>query len=115
MSYQLTFGLHECERNVVCLFSIQVITTTISFVERRLPTSRDSLLSSDCSGVVSNVFTRNGEGFYLSSPSEFVRYSLSARFIPKPMCMVELKEGMRKPREEPPVVELAVESEALAR
>ena len=95
--------------------ALEVITISIGVVERRLPTSSDSLLSSDCSGVVSNVFTRNGEGFYLSSPSEFVRYSLSARFIPKPMCMVELKEGMRKPREEPPVVELAVEPETLAR
>ncbi|XP_048220974.1 lethal(2) giant larvae protein homolog 1 isoform X2 [Perognathus longimembris pacificus] len=40
----------------------------------------------DISGIASCVFTRHGQGFYLISPSEFERFSLSARNITEPLC-----------------------------
>ena len=60
------------------------------------------------SGIVSSVLSKNGEGFYANSASEFARFTLSARLITQPECDVELKEGMRPPPPEPepePVVE----------
>jgi len=40
------------------------------------------------SGIVSSVFTQTGEGFYLTSPSEFVRFSVSAHVLTRPMCAI---------------------------
>ena len=37
----------------------------------------------------------SGEGFFLKSPSEFIRFSLSARCVNKPLCLIELKDGAR--------------------
>uniref|UniRef100_UPI0037E8AAC8 LLGL scribble cell polarity complex component 2 isoform X1 n=1 Tax=Semicossyphus pulcher TaxID=241346 RepID=UPI0037E8AAC8 len=44
----------------------------------------------DVSGIASCVFTKHGQGFYLISPSEFERFSLSTRFVVEPRCLVEL-------------------------
>ncbi|XP_066560949.1 LLGL scribble cell polarity complex component 2 isoform X2 [Amia ocellicauda] len=44
----------------------------------------------DVSGIASCVFTKYGQGFYLISPSEFERFSLSARWLVEPRCLVEL-------------------------
>ncbi|XP_006901248.1 PREDICTED: lethal(2) giant larvae protein homolog 1 [Elephantulus edwardii] len=44
----------------------------------------------DISGIASCVFTRHGQGFYLISPSEFERFSLSARNITEPMCSLDV-------------------------
>uniref|UniRef100_A0A8C9WDL5 LLGL scribble cell polarity complex component 2 n=1 Tax=Scleropages formosus TaxID=113540 RepID=A0A8C9WDL5_SCLFO len=43
----------------------------------------------DISGIASCVFTKHGQGFYLISPSEFERFSLSARWVVAPKCLVE--------------------------
>ncbi|KAL4648090.1 hypothetical protein GN956_G8988 [Arapaima gigas] len=44
----------------------------------------------DISGIASCVFTKHGQGrFYLISPSEFERFSLSARWVVEPKCLVE--------------------------
>lgn len=50
-----------------------------------------------CSGIVCSLFTQTGEGFFLGSPSEFVRFSVSARFVTKPACALEIEEGARPP------------------
>lgn len=47
----------------------------------------------DVSGIASCVFTRYGQGFYLISPSEFERFSLSAKWVVEPRCVVEVPEG----------------------
>lgn len=47
------------------------------------------------SGISSFVFTKEGQGLYLHSPSEFTRVTLCPRFVIEPICMLELKEGMR--------------------
>ncbi|XP_048408451.2 lethal(2) giant larvae protein homolog 1 isoform X1 [Stegostoma tigrinum] len=48
----------------------------------------DCIRKEDISGVASCVFTKTGQGFYLISPSEFERFSLSARNITEPHCVV---------------------------
>ncbi|XP_049730687.1 lethal(2) giant larvae protein homolog 1 isoform X2 [Elephas maximus indicus] len=45
----------------------------------------------DISGIASCVFTRHGQGFYLISPSEFERFSLSARNITEPLCSLDIR------------------------
>lgn len=49
----------------------------------------------DINGICSLVFTKDGEGFYLSSPCEFERFSLSAKRLVGPHCQVDLPEGAR--------------------
>ncbi|XP_075417088.1 lethal(2) giant larvae protein homolog 1 isoform X2 [Tenrec ecaudatus] len=44
----------------------------------------------DISAIASCVFTRHGQGFYLISPSEFERFSLSARNITEPLCSLDI-------------------------
>lgn len=44
----------------------------------------------DISGIASCVFTKHGQGFYLISPSEFERFSLSARNVTEPLCCLEV-------------------------
>ncbi|XP_029691857.1 lethal(2) giant larvae protein homolog 1 isoform X2 [Takifugu rubripes] len=44
----------------------------------------------DISGIASCVFTKNGQGFYLISPSEYERFSLSAKVLTAPLCSVQL-------------------------
>ena len=51
------------------------------------------------------MFTKDGQGFYLQSPSEFSHVSLSASNTSTPVSMVELKEGIR-PEPPEPVVEI---------
>uniref|UniRef100_A0A8C5HVR6 LLGL scribble cell polarity complex component 2 n=1 Tax=Gouania willdenowi TaxID=441366 RepID=A0A8C5HVR6_GOUWI len=46
----------------------------------------------DVSGIASCVFTKYGQGFYLISPSEFERFSLSTRYLVEPRCLVDLPE-----------------------
>ena len=41
-----------------------------------------------CSGIVSSVFTQTGEGFYLLSPSEMARFSVSAHAVTRPCCVI---------------------------
>lgn len=43
----------------------------------------------DVSGIASCVFTKHGQGFYLISPSEFERFSLSTRSLVELRCLVE--------------------------
>lgn len=46
-------------------------------------------------GIGSCIFTQNGEAFYLSSSSEFSRFSISARNITTPMCLIQMSnEGI---------------------
>ncbi|XP_014448388.1 lethal(2) giant larvae protein homolog 1 [Tupaia chinensis] len=54
----------------------------------------------DISGIASCVFTRHGQGFYLVSPSEFERFSLSARNITEPLCSLDISwpHGATRPR-----------------
>uniref|UniRef100_A0A8K9UYE5 LLGL scribble cell polarity complex component 1 n=1 Tax=Oncorhynchus mykiss TaxID=8022 RepID=A0A8K9UYE5_ONCMY len=54
----------------------------------------DCIRKEDISGIASCVFTRNGQGFYLISPSEYQRFSLSAKVITEPLCTVELERPL---------------------
>ncbi|XP_061761186.1 lethal(2) giant larvae protein homolog 1 isoform X1 [Nerophis ophidion] len=48
----------------------------------------DCIRKEDISGIASCVFTRNGQGFYLVSPSEYERFSLSAKVLTQALCCV---------------------------
>ncbi|CAJ1076498.1 lethal(2) giant larvae protein homolog 1 [Xyrichtys novacula] len=50
----------------------------------------DCIRKEDISGIASCVFTKNGQGFYLISPSEYERFSLSAKIFTEPFCCVHL-------------------------
>ncbi|XP_068084416.1 lethal(2) giant larvae protein homolog 1 [Anabrus simplex] len=50
----------------------------------------------DINGISSLTFTRNGEAFYLHSPSELQRITLSAASVIQPRCRIELPEGARQ-------------------
>ncbi|GBM95723.1 Lethal(2) giant larvae 1 [Araneus ventricosus] len=56
----------------------------------------------DINGISSVVFTKTGQAFYLHSPCEFQRFTLSAKDILEAKCRVDLPEGARPP---PPVSE----------
>ncbi|KAK6312620.1 hypothetical protein J4Q44_G00182840 [Coregonus suidteri] len=51
----------------------------------------DCIRKEDISGIASCVFTKNGQGLYLISPSEYQRFSLSAKVITGPLCAVEVE------------------------
>ncbi|XP_026090561.1 lethal(2) giant larvae protein homolog 2-like isoform X1 [Carassius auratus] len=57
----------------------------------------------DVSGIASCVFTKYGQGFYLMSPSEFERFSLSTRWVVEPHCLVEAPLQMRLKNPSSPV------------
>ncbi|XP_075435748.1 LLGL scribble cell polarity complex component 2, partial [Ascaphus truei] len=46
----------------------------------------------DVSGIASCVFTKHGQGFYLISPSEMERFSLSTCWLVAPRCRVDPPE-----------------------
>ncbi|KAM9745593.1 lethal(2) giant larvae protein homolog 1 isoform 1-T2 [Menidia menidia] len=50
----------------------------------------DCIRKEDISGIASCVFTKSGQGFYLISPSEYERFSLSAKVLTEPRCSVQL-------------------------
>uniref|UniRef100_A0A672N6R8 LLGL scribble cell polarity complex component 2 n=1 Tax=Sinocyclocheilus grahami TaxID=75366 RepID=A0A672N6R8_SINGR len=57
----------------------------------------------DVSGIASCVFTKYGQGFYLMSPSEFERFSLSTRWVVEPRCLVEAPLQMRPKNPSSPI------------
>uniref|UniRef100_A0A669E9X6 LLGL scribble cell polarity complex component 1 n=1 Tax=Oreochromis niloticus TaxID=8128 RepID=A0A669E9X6_ORENI len=77
------------EHTLVCLtnlgdmhlFSIPALRPQVRY---------DCIRKEDISGIASCVFTKNGQGFYLISPSEYERFSLSAKVLTEPLCFVQL-------------------------
>jgi len=61
----------------------------------------EAVRKENVNGIACSLFTMLGEGFFLGAPSEFVRFSVSARFQTRPACAVEIKEGVRPPPPEP--------------
>ncbi|XP_056406293.1 LLGL scribble cell polarity complex component 2 isoform X4 [Hyla sarda] len=52
----------------------------------------DCIRKEDVSGIASCVFTKSGQGFYLISPSEMERFSLSTCWLIAPRCKVNQSE-----------------------
>lgn len=81
------------EHTLVCLtnlgdlhlFNIPALRPQVRF---------DCIRKEDISGIASCVFTRTGQGFYLISPSEYERFSLSAKVITEPLCSVTLNRPL---------------------
>ncbi|CAG2163640.1 unnamed protein product, partial [Oppiella nova] len=104
------------EYHVLCL-SNQGDVSVLSIPELKRQMQTQCTKREDINGISSLVFTRNGEGFYLHSSSEFRRFSLSARHIVEPICTVDLPEGSRpvKPTQQrPPIAAASVIEEPIA-
>ncbi|KAJ7316024.1 hypothetical protein JRQ81_002186 [Phrynocephalus forsythii] len=71
------------------LGDIQIISLPLLKIQVRYSCIRKE----DVSGIASCVFTRYGQGFYLLSPSEFERFSLSPKWIVEPRCLVRVPES----------------------
>ncbi|XP_072532436.1 lethal(2) giant larvae protein homolog 1 isoform X2 [Salminus brasiliensis] len=76
------------ENGLVCLTNLGDIHV-FSIPALRPQVRYDCIRKEDISGIASCVFTKTGQGFYLISPSEYERFSLSARVITEPLCQVE--------------------------
>ncbi|KAK2536857.1 Llgl2 [Columba livia] len=70
------------------LGDIQIISLPFLKLQIRFPCIRKE----DVSGIASCVFTKYGQGFYLISPSEFERFSLSTKWLVEPRCVVDMLE-----------------------
>ncbi|XP_036406531.1 lethal(2) giant larvae protein homolog 1-like [Megalops cyprinoides] len=77
------------ENGLVCLTNLGDIHV-FSVPGLRPQVRYDCIRKEDISGIASCVFTKTGQGFYLISPSEFERFSLSARVITEPLCTVDV-------------------------
>ncbi|XP_064461084.1 lethal(2) giant larvae protein homolog 1-like isoform X2 [Ornithodoros turicata] len=99
-------------------FCLMVLTNQGDVGVYSLPELRRQLLVAGClrrediNGISSLVFSKNGDGFHLNSPCELERFSLSAKHINAPRCIVELPEGARPGPEAAPEVSVAVEEKA---
>ncbi|NXX97788.1 L2GL2 protein, partial [Centropus bengalensis] len=71
------------------LGDIQIISLPLLKLQIRYPCIRKE----DVSGIASCVFTKYGQGFYLISPSEFERFSLSTKWLVEPRCVVGAPEA----------------------
>ncbi|ELT88587.1 hypothetical protein CAPTEDRAFT_166358 [Capitella teleta] len=106
------------ENDLVCLTNIgDVQVFSVPPLRRQL--RAECIKKENVSGIISSVFTQSGEGFFLNSPSEFVRFSVSARMATKPSCAVIVKEGARLelaplPEPEPEPEPATAEPEAAA-
>jgi lethal(2) giant larvae protein len=89
------------ESDIACVTSAgDVRVYSVSTLRGQL--TSQSLNKEDLSGISSYVFTKDGQGFYLQSPSEFSRISLSAiNTNASARCELELAEGLRPPPPEP--------------
>ncbi|XP_066471976.1 LLGL scribble cell polarity complex component 2 isoform X2 [Tiliqua scincoides] len=72
------------------LGDIHIISLPFLKIQVRYPCIRKE----DVSGIASCVFTRYGQGFYLISPSEFERFSLSTKWLVEPRCLVTVPENI---------------------
>uniref|UniRef100_A0A672RS07 LLGL scribble cell polarity complex component 1 n=1 Tax=Sinocyclocheilus grahami TaxID=75366 RepID=A0A672RS07_SINGR len=68
------------ENALVCLTNLGDIHM-FSVPALRPQVRYDCIRKEDISGIASCVFTKTGQGFYLISPSEYERFSLSARLL----------------------------------
>lgn len=91
--YSSTAQEDYSEHTLVCLtnlgdlhlFNVPALRPQVRF---------DCIRKEDISGIASCVFTKTGQGFYLISPSEYERFSLSAKVITEPLCSVQLERPL---------------------
>uniref|UniRef100_A0A8B9TB54 LLGL scribble cell polarity complex component 2 n=1 Tax=Anas platyrhynchos TaxID=8839 RepID=A0A8B9TB54_ANAPL len=74
------------------LGDIQIISLPFLKLQIRYPCIRKE----DVSGIASCVFTKYGQGFYLISPSEFERFSLSTKWLVEPRCIVDSARSFKQ-------------------
>ncbi|KAG7460006.1 hypothetical protein MATL_G00216580 [Megalops atlanticus] len=77
------------ENGLVCLTNLGDVHV-FSVPALRPQVRYDCVRKEDITGIASCVLTRTGQGFYLISPSEFQRFSLSTRAVTEPRCSVDV-------------------------
>ncbi|KAF7249130.1 hypothetical protein EYD10_04777 [Varanus komodoensis] len=82
----------HCENDLAVLTNLGDIQI-ISLPSLKFQARYSCIRKEDVSGIASCVFTRYGQGFYLISPSEFERFSLSAKWLVEPQCLVRVPES----------------------
>lgn len=76
----------ECD--LVCLTNLGE-TQVFSLPHLKRIFTADCIRRENIIGIVSCIFTRNGDAFYLSSPSEFMRFSISGhQSMLRPVCTI---------------------------
>uniref|UniRef100_A0A674N5U4 LLGL scribble cell polarity complex component 2 n=1 Tax=Takifugu rubripes TaxID=31033 RepID=A0A674N5U4_TAKRU len=78
-----------CESGLVVLTN-QGDLHVVSLPNVKMQVHYPCIRREDVSGIASCVFTKHGQGFYLISPSEFERFSLSTRHVVEPRSLVEV-------------------------
>ncbi|KAK1162162.1 LLGL scribble cell polarity complex component 2-like isoform X1 [Acipenser oxyrinchus oxyrinchus] len=81
--------MEDYSENGLAVLTNQGDLHAISLPSIKIQVRYSCIRKEDVSGIASCVFTKYGQGFYLISPSEFERFSLSARWLVEPRCLVE--------------------------
>ncbi|KAK6478359.1 LLGL scribble cell polarity complex component 2 [Huso huso] len=81
--------VEDYSENGLAVLTNQGDLHAISLPSIKIQVRYNCIRKEDVSGIASCVFTKYGQGFYLISPSEFERFSLSARWLVEPRCLVE--------------------------
>ncbi|XP_041364790.1 lethal(2) giant larvae protein homolog 1-like isoform X2 [Gigantopelta aegis] len=98
------------EFDIACLSNLGDLSVyAVTSLRQQMVVS--AIRKDDINGISSFVFTKDGQGFYLHSPSEISRVSLSPRHIITPVCVLELKDGMR-PQEPERIDEITEHNES---
>ncbi|XP_067934624.1 LLGL scribble cell polarity complex component 2-like isoform X5 [Watersipora subatra] len=91
------------EMDIACVTNTgQLSVYTIKGLRRQM--NIEALNRSDINGIASCLFASTGEGFFLASSSEFARFSLSAAKLVRPLCKLNLKDGLRTPEGTPQII-----------
>lgn len=86
------------EHNMICLSNQGDVSIYDISSLKRLLQQKSLIRKEDVHGISSALFTSCGEGFYLHSPSEFRRFSISAKRVLIPSGIIEVPEGARPVR-----------------
>ncbi|MGH0142527.1 UNVERIFIED_CONTAM: hypothetical protein FKN15_055416 [Acipenser sinensis] len=81
--------MEDYSENGLAVLTNQGDLHVISLPSIKIQVCYSCIRKEDVSGIASCVFTKYGQGFYLISPSEFERFTLSARWLVEPRCLVE--------------------------
>ncbi|KAJ8345177.1 hypothetical protein SKAU_G00293700 [Synaphobranchus kaupii] len=84
------------ENALVCLTNLGDVRV-FSVPALRPQVRYDCMRKEDIAGIASCTLTRTGQGFYLTSPSEYKRFSLSTRAVVEPRCSLDVERPHDSP------------------
>jgi len=91
------------EHAIICASNLGDVSVYSFSDLKRL--KHDSVVKSeDVHGISSIILSSSGEGLYLHSPSEFMRFTVSARKVLLPNGVIAIPDSVRHKKPEPPMV-----------